>query len=132
MSDVKQIVISPQGLSSFSVTHEAGVDVSHDTIGVMNVAGRVDGAGRQINEQVVIPSKCVLPNCVDNKVLRTYEKVKEWLQANVPATVVVTHRNGDAYKYLNANVVEAVENNITKSTFGITVQGDSPNSGLQS
>ena len=84
MSDVKQITISPEGLSSFSVTHEAGVEVSHNTVGIENQPDRVDGAGNNIHEEKVIPTGVQLPNCVNNRTLKTYEKVRELLRSGNP------------------------------------------------
>ena len=131
MSDVKQITISPDGLSSFSVTHEAGVEVSHNTIGIENQPDRVDGAGNPIKEEKVVVTGVTLPNCVNNRTLRTYEKVREWVRNGALATVTVRHRNGDIYQYLNASATGAIELNVTKTTFSLTIQGDY-NSGLQS
>lgn len=131
MADIQQITVKPDGLSSFSIPHEAGVDVTVDTVGVKYNPDRVDGAGIPIVEEVVIPAKCTLPNCVNNRVRQTYERVREVMRASVPSIVTVVFRDGDVFTFFNARFTDATELNKTKGTFGLMIQGDT-NSGLQS
>lgn len=131
MSDVRQIIITREGGESFSCTHEAGIEVVHDTMGVMNETGRSDGAGDIITEQKLVNTKCVLPNIVNNRQLKTYEKFKSWLRSGEKATVTVAHWNGDVYKYLGAIPTAEIPLNVTKTTFPVTIEAGR-NSGLQS